>query len=129
MAEVVLDSWHFYIFLWRYPLINVPFHWGVSMASFTVYKFQDLCMWDVCTFNLDYMCPPCQTYFFHAKSMLLKGDFFGFWISIYWNFEARPMFETMLWTDCTIKNNKLILMSKILYLQHVELHVNCHIQY
>jgi len=67
--------------------------------------------------------------FFHTKSMLLKGDFFGFWISIYWDFEAWPMFEIMPWADCTRKNNKLILMSKTLYLQYVELHVNCHIQY
>jgi hypothetical protein len=73
--------------------------------------------------------PPCRTSFFHTKSMLLKGDFFGFWISIYWDFEARPIFETMPWADCTRKNNELILMSKILYLQYVELHVNCHIQY
>ncbi len=70
-----------------------------------------------------------EHFFFHTKSMLLKGDFFGFWISIYWDLEARPMFETMLWADCTRKNNKLILMSKILYLQYVELHVNYHIQY
>jgi hypothetical protein len=72
---------------------------------------------------------PCWAYFFHTKSMMLKGDFFGFWISIYWNFEARPMFETMLWVDYTRKNNKFILMSKTLYLQYVELHVNWHIQY
>jgi hypothetical protein len=31
---------------------------------------------------------PCRTSFFHTKSMFLKGDFFGFWISIYWDFEA-----------------------------------------
>jgi hypothetical protein len=72
---------------------------------------------------------PCWTYFFHTKSMLLKGDFFGFWISIYWDFEAWPMFETTPWTNYTKKDNKLILMSKTLYLQYVELHVNCHIQY
>jgi hypothetical protein len=71
--------------------------------------------------------PPCRTYFFHTKSML--GDFFGFWISIYWKFEARPMFEIMPWATYTKYNNKLILMSKILFLQYVELHVNCHIQY
>jgi hypothetical protein len=67
--------------------------------------------------------------FFHTKSMLLKGDFFGFWLSIYWDFEAQPMFKTMLSIDCTRKDNKLILMSKTLYLQYVELHVNRHIQY
>jgi hypothetical protein len=48
--------------------------------------------------------------------MLLKSDFFGFWISIDWDFETRPMFETMLWIDCIRKDNKLMLMSKTLYL-------------
>jgi hypothetical protein len=56
---------------------------------------------------------PCQTSFIHTKSMLLEGDFFGFWISIYWDFEARPMFETMPWTNCIRINNKLIWWSKL----------------
>ncbi len=59
---------------------------------------------------------PCWTSFFHNKYMLLKSDFFGFWISIDWDFETRPMFETMLWIDCIRKDNKLMLMSKTLYL-------------
>ncbi len=126
MAKGVLDSWHFYIFLWEYSLISVPLHSGTFMASFIIYKFQDLCMWDVCTFNPDYMCPSMSNIFFHTKSMLLKGDFFRFWISIDWDFETRPMFETMPWADCTRKDGKLMLMSKTLYLQYVELHVNCH---
>jgi len=37
---------------------------------------------------------PCQTFFVQTKPMLLKGDLLGFWISIHWNFETWPMFET-----------------------------------
>jgi hypothetical protein len=58
--------------------------------------------------------PPCQTSFLHTKSMLLKGDLLGFWTSIDWDFEAQPMFETMLWVDYTRKDGKLMLMSKML---------------
>jgi hypothetical protein len=35
------------------------------------------------------------------------------------------MFETMLKVDCTRKDDKPMLMSKILYLQYVESHDNC----
>jgi hypothetical protein len=57
MAEVVLDSCHFNIFLRGCPLINIPLHQGDFMALITVSKFRNSCMWDVCMLNLDYMCP------------------------------------------------------------------------
>ncbi len=68
--------------------------------------------------------PPCWASFLHTKSMFLKGELLGFWISIDWNFETQPMFETMPWANYTRKDDKLMSMSKTLYFQYFQLQVN-----
>ncbi len=98
-----MDFRHFYIFLWEYLLINVPLDQGTFMFHFLFINFK-ICACGMYTHSTSILCaPPCQTYFFHTKFMLLKGDLLGFSISIDWEFEAWPMFETMSWVECTKK--------------------------
>jgi hypothetical protein len=81
-------------------LINVHYHWGIFMPTFTIQKFQNLHMWNIYTFDLIICAPPCWTSFVHTKSMLLNGDLFEFWISIDWNFRAQPTIETKCVWSC-----------------------------
>jgi len=84
-------------------------------------------------YSISMICaPPCWTCFSHTKSMLLKGDFFEFWISLYWDFEAWPTFETMFSSNCTRKKNwywcpKLYIHNMLNYMLIIIFNINANV--
>jgi hypothetical protein len=108
MAKVVLDSWHF-TFSCGVPIYKCSAPSRIFHGFCSPFKNFKICACGIYAHLTSIIyAPPCQTSFLHIKSMLLKVDFLGFWISIDWDFETWPMFQTMLWTDCIRKNGKLI---------------------
>ncbi len=79
---MVLDPWHLDICLWGHPFVDVPFHHQFSMAAFTFKKLWNSLMWEMYVLSTSTICaPPCCTYFFHTKFVLLLG-FANQWIAI-----------------------------------------------
>jgi hypothetical protein len=65
----------------------VPFDQSLDIPSFTLQKFKDTSMGDVCGFNCHLVLASNQNPSFHTKSTFEKGDFVGFWISMDWDNE------------------------------------------
>jgi len=125
MVKVVLDSWHF-------EICSI----GESSWFHSLFKKFKTCACGMYVHSTSIICaPPCWISFVHTKSMLLKGDFLGFWISIDWNLEAWPMFETkcelivqykiLNWCQCTkfYTCNTFIYMLIVIFDTNANVHV------
>ncbi len=51
MPEVVFDSWLFDICLAWKVFVNIPFHKGAYISSFTFQKFRDVSIWNISKLN------------------------------------------------------------------------------
>ncbi len=57
MPKVVFDSWLFDIHLaWKF-FVNIPFHWGVRIPSFTFQEFWDASIWNISKLNVQFILP------------------------------------------------------------------------
>jgi len=97
MFEAILYHWFFYILLKGNFFGDVPFNHNSHIPSFTLQKFKDMSMGDVCSLIATLFWPPCLNPSFHTKSTFEKGDFARFWISMDWDNGVWPMFWIAKW--------------------------------
>jgi hypothetical protein len=57
MLEVVFDSWLLDIRLDWKVFVNIPFHKGVRIPSFTFQEFQDASIWNISKLNGHFILP------------------------------------------------------------------------
>ncbi len=57
MPKVVFDSWLFDIHLAWKVFINIPFHRGVHIPSFTFQEFQNVSIWNISKLNGHFILP------------------------------------------------------------------------
>ncbi len=57
MHEVVFDSWLLDIRLVWKVFINIPFHMGVRIPSFTFQEFRDASIWNISKLNGHFILP------------------------------------------------------------------------
>jgi hypothetical protein len=91
MSKVILYRWFFYILLRGKILGDVPFNRNLHIPSFTLQKFRDMGMGDVCISIITLFWPPCLNPSFHTRSTLEKGEFVRFSISMDWDNGVHPM--------------------------------------
>jgi hypothetical protein len=89
MFEVVFDSWLFDIHLVWKVFVNIPFHWGVCIPSFTFWEFWNVNIWNINNLNVHFILPS-MAYLGHPHQVLYlrKGTWWGFGHE--WNGTLEP---------------------------------------
>ncbi len=58
MPKVGFDNWSLDIHLAWKVFVNIPFHKGAHIPSFTFQKFRNANIWNISKLNGHFICPP-----------------------------------------------------------------------
>jgi len=134
MAEVVLDFWHFYIFLWGYSIINVHSIRESSWLHSPFKNFKIRACGMYAHWILIIYAPPCRTYFFPHQVHVVKGwllwvlnlNILKFWnMTHVWNYALSWVYKKIIinWYWCP----KLYICNMLNYMLIIVFNTNANV--
>ncbi len=101
MLKVIFDNWLLDICLAWKVFVNIPFHRGNYISSFTFQEFWMQAYGTEVNWMVTFFCPPWHTPDLHTKFLFKKKDLVGFWTWMEWDFGNLPMIEGSRTNSCT----------------------------